>query len=138
MENKTLDTVLTAGAFVIGVLGLILGIMIMSGNEAVIGTAITLTLVLMGIAAGVAVIFGSYFLLTNIKKNMPLLLGLVGFVVIAFICYALASDEVLRTYDDSVTASSSQLSGAGLMVMYVLILAALAAAVIGEVLRIFK
>lgn len=138
MESKTLDTVLTVIAFIIGVAGLILGIRIMSGYEDVIGTAIWLVFGLMILAGGAAILFGLIQLLTNLKRNMSLLIGLIGFAVLAFICYNLASDEVLRTYGEGITSSTSQLSGMGLMVMYVLVIGALALAIIGEVVRIFK
>lgn len=138
MTSKTLDTVLTVLAFVIGVVGLILGIRIMSGYEDVIGSAIWLVFGLMILAGGAAVLFGLIQLFTNLKRNMSLLIGLIGFAVLAFICYNLASDEVLKTYGEGITSSTSQLSGMGLMVMYVLVVGALALAIIGEVVRIFK
>lgn len=138
MTAKTLDTVLTVIAFIIGVAGLILGIRIMSGYEDVIGTAIWLVFGLMILAGGAAVLFGLIQLLTNLKRNMSLLIGLIGFAVLAFICYNLASDEVLKTYGEGITPSTSKFSGMGLMVMYVLVIGALALAIIGEVVRIFK
>ena len=138
MTSKTLDTVLTVLAFVIGVVGLILGIRIMSGYEDVIGSAIWLVFGLMILAGGAAVLFGLIQLFTNLKRNMSLLIGLIGFAVLAFICYNLASDEVLKTYGEGITSSTSQLSGMGLMVMYVLVVGALALAIIGEIVRIFK
>jgi len=138
MESKTLDTVLTIIAFIIGVVGLILGIRIMSGYEDVIGSAIWMVFALMIVAGGAAILFGLFGLLTNLKRNISLLIGLIAFVVLAFICYNLASDDVLRTYGEDITASTSQLSGMGLMVMYVLVIVAVALAIIGEIVRIFK
>lgn len=138
MENKTLNTVLTGGSFLIGIVGLILGIMVMTGNEGVVGISITLAMVLMGIGAGVAILFGLFQLFSNIKKNLPMIISAVGFIILAIICYNLASAEIMPTYDDDITASSTQISGAGLLIMYVLIIGAVAAAVVGEVTRIFK
>src|SRR5690606_32877227 len=120
MENKTLDSVLTIGAFILGAIGLIMGIMIMGGNESVIGPSITLTMIVMGVATAVAVLFGLFHFVSNIKQNMPMLIGIVVFVILAIVCYNLASGEVLTTYPDDITESTSKLSGAGLMVMYVL------------------
>lgn len=136
--NKTLSTVLTLLAFVIGVVGLIMGILIMSGNEGVIDSAITLTMIVMLAAAVIAILFGLFHFLQNIKHNIPMLIGVVVFVIIAIICYNLAGSEVLKAYGEGITASTSKWSGAGLMVMYVLIIAAIVAALIGEVSRIFK
>ncbi len=138
MENKTLDTVLTIGAFIIGIIGLIMGIMIMIGNESVIGPAITLSMVVMGVAAVVAVLFGLFHFLTNIKQNIPMLIGVVVFVILAVVCYYIASDSLMPSYEADITPSASKMSGAGLMVMYVLVVVATAAALIGEVSRIFK
>lgn len=138
MENKTLDSVLTIGSFILGAIGLIMGIMIMGGNESVIGPSITLTMIVMGIAAAVAVLFGLFHFVSNIKRNMPMLIGIVVFVILAIVCYNISSGEVLSTYDKSITESTSKLSGAGLMVMYVLVIVAAGAAILGEVTRIFK
>ena len=138
MENKTLDSVLTIGSFILGAIGLIMGIMIMGGNESVIGPSITLTMIVMGVATAVAVLFGLFHFVSNIKQNMPMLIGIVVFVILAIVCYNLASGEVLTTYPDDITESTSKLSGAGLMVMYVLVIVAAGAAILGEVTRIFK
>ncbi len=138
MENKTLDTGLTIGAFVLGVVGLIMGIMIMVGNESVIGSAITLSMVLMGIAAGVAVIFGLFHLVSDFKRNIPMIIGAIGFIILAAICYSLASSDLMPTYEETITGATSKWSGAGLLLTYVLIIAALIVAVAGEVIKIFK
>lgn len=137
MNSDKLDTILTGVAFLIGVVGLVLGIRVMAGYEDAIGPSITLVFGLMIVAGGAAVIFGLIGLLTNLKGNMPLLIGIIGFAVLAFICYSIASDDVSR-YSEDITASASQLSGAGLMIMYVLVIGAVAMAIIGEVVRIFK
>ena len=138
MEDKKLSTGITAGAFVIGIIGFVMSIMIMVGYEYVIGPAITLTMVLMIAAAGVAILFGLYQLLTNIKKNISLLIGIVGFIILAVVCYLLASDEVLRSYGDGITPAVSKLSGAGLFLLYFLLIGATVAAIFSEVSRIFK
>ncbi|NEN23852.1 hypothetical protein G3O08_10100 [Cryomorpha ignava] len=138
MENKTLDSALTIGAFIIGIIGLIMGIMIMRGNESVVGPAITLSMVVMGVAAAVAILFGLFHFLTNIKRNIPMLIGIVVFVILAIVCYTLASDTVLQSYDPGITESESKLSGAGLLIMYVLVVVAAGAAIVGEITRIFK
>jgi hypothetical protein len=137
MDTKKLDTGLTILAFIIGIFGLILGIRIMLGYEDVIGTSIWLVFGLMIVAGGAAIIFGLVGLLTNLKRNMSLLIGIIGFAVLAFICYSIASDDVVR-YGEDISTTASQVSGAGLMIMYVLVVAAVLMAIIGEVVRIFK
>ena len=138
MENKTLNTVLTIGAFIIGVVGLIMSILIMMGNESVIGSAITLSMVVMGAAAVIAVLFGLYHFLANIKQNIPMLIGVVVFIIVAVICYNFASGEVLKSYGPDVSESASKWSGAGILIMYVLVIGAVIAALLGEISRIFK
>lgn len=138
MENKTLDTALTVLSLVIGVVGLIMGIMIMGGNESIIGSAITLSMVIMGVAAAIAILFGLVHFITHIKSNLPMLIGVVVFVILVIVCYNMASSEIMPSYSEDITASSSKMSGAGLMVMYVLVIIATAAALVGEVTRIFK
>ncbi|HKK39835.1 MAG TPA: hypothetical protein VJ949_10485 [Cryomorphaceae bacterium] len=137
MDTKKLDTGLTILAFIIGIIGLFLGIRIMVGYEDVIGTSIWLVFGLMILAGGAAIIFGLVQLLTNLKRNMSLLIGIIGFVVLAFICYSIASDDVSR-YSEDITTTASQVSGAGLMLMYILVIGAVVMAIIGEVVRIFK
>lgn len=138
MENKTLDTALTALSLVIGVVGLIMGIMIMVGYENVIGPAITLSMIVMGVAAAVAILFGIVHFLTHIKNNIPMLIGLVVFVILVIVCYNIASSAIMPSYSADITPTTSKLSGAGLMVMYVMVIVATAVALLGEVTRIFK
>lgn len=138
MENKTLNLVLNVLAFAIGIVGLFLSIRIMAGYEDVISTALWLVYILMIVAGGVAILFGLVGLFTNLRRNIPLLIGLVGFVVIALIAYNVASDEVLRSYSQDITPRTSQLSGMGIIVMYVMLIIAVITAILGEVMRLFK
>jgi len=147
MDNKKLDTILTIIAFIIGVAGIILGIVIMGtpevehydpGFQSLVSGTLQFTNVLLIIAAAAAVLFGLYYFITNIKSNIPLLIGVVVFVVIAVVSYSIAGDAVPSEYADELTPQTSQLSGAGLGVMYVLLIVALLSAVIGEISRIFK
>ena len=147
MDTKKIDTVLTIIAFVIGVTGIILGIVIGitpeaehgdPGFQSLVTGTIQFTNVLLIIGAAAAILFGLYYFATDIKKNIPLLVGVVVFVIIAIICYSVASDEVLPTYGEDITSATSRLSGAGLGVMYVLVVVAVVAALAGEIVRIFK
>jgi hypothetical protein len=138
MENKTLSTVLTIGAFILGVVGLVMGILIMAGSERLVGSAITLVMIVMGVGAAVALLFGLFHLFANIKNNVSLLIGLVGFAILAFICYSLASGEVLQSYDADITSAISKLSGGGLIVMYFLVGMGAVTAILGEIVGLFK
>ena len=134
---KKIGTGLTVAAFVIIVIGIVLSIQIALGYESSISPSLYLVYTCMIVAGGAALIFGLVQLVSNLKSNMSLLIGIIGFVVLAFICYSIASDDVSR-YSEEITASSAQASGAGLMLMYVLVLGAVALAIIGEVVRLFK
>ncbi len=145
MDNKKLSTVLTIVAAVIIAIGLVLSVMIMAGDDyydpdyqSLVLNTLNFTNVLLGIAAVIALGFGIFYFFTNIKKNIPLLIGVIVFGVLVVVCYSLASDALQPSYEDDITAAASQWSGAGLMVMYVLVAVALLAAVVGEISRIFK
>ena len=138
MDNKTLDTVLSIGSLIIGVIGLIMGVMIMVGYENIIGPAITWSMILIGISAAVAVLFGLVHFITHIKSNIPMLIGAVVFVILVIVCYNMASSALMPSYSADITPTTSKLSGAGLMVMYVMVIVATAVALLGEVTRIFK
>ncbi len=145
MDNKKLSTVLTIIAFVIAAVGIVLSVLIMTGDDyfdpsyqALVLNTLNFTNVLLGIAAVIALGFGIYYFFTNIKKNVPLLIGVVVFGVLVVICYSLASDALQPSYADDITNTASKWSGAGLMVMYVLVAVTVVVAVVGEISRIFK
>lgn len=138
MDNKVLNSVLSIGALAIGAIGLIVSIMIMVGNESVLDFALYFTYALLIAAAVIAVLFGLVYFATSIRSNIPMLIGIVVFAIIAIVSYNIASSEVLPHYVEGTTPMESKLSGAGLMVMYVLIVAAVFIAVVGEIVRIFK
>lgn len=138
MDNKTLNTVLSVLTFLLIVAGIVISARIMAGYEAAVGPAITLSMVLIGVGGGVALLFGIFQLVTNLKKNLRLLIALALFALIAFICYSIADDTVLRSYPEATTASGVKFSEAGIYVMYVLVIGAALTAIISEVSRIFK
>lgn len=138
MEDNKLNTGLTILSFVLIAVGFFMGIRIMIGYEDMVGPAITLSMILMGVGAGVAVLFGLYQLLTNIKKNMRMLIGLAVFAILVIISYSLADDTVLRSYPEGTSSGGVKTSEAGIFVMYLLIGIAAAAAIIAEVSRLFK
>jgi hypothetical protein len=138
MEDNKLSTGLTILSFVLIAVGFFMGIRIMIGYEDMVGPAITLSMILMGVGAGVALLFGLYQLLTNIKKNVRMLIGLAGFAILVLISYSLADDTVLRSYPDGTSSGGVKISEAGIFVMYILIGIAAIAAIIAEVSRLFK
>lgn len=138
MDNNKLSTGLTIMAFAIIVVGLFMSIRIMMGYEDMVGSAITLSMVLIGVAAGVAVIFGIVQLATNLKKNLSMLVGLAVFAVVAVIAYSMADDTILRSYPDGTTSTGVKFSEAGIYLMYILVVLAALTAIVAEVSRLFK
>lgn len=138
MDNSKLTTGLSLLSFAIIAVGLFMSIRIMIGYEDMVGSAITLSMVLIGVGAGVAVLFGIFQLLTNLKKNLSMLVGLAVFVVIAIVAYSMADDTILRTYPEGTTAGGVKFSEAGIFLMYFLVVLAAITAIVAEVSRLFK
>ncbi len=146
-KSKKLDTVLTVLAAVVCIVGFVLCIRMLVADESehytegfqslVTGT-LQFTNVLLIIGAVAAVGFGLWYFITDIKNRIPTLIGIVVFVVLGLIGYSLASDTVLSTYPEGITAETSKWSEGGLIFMYILVVIAIGAALIGEVSRIFK
>ncbi len=95
------------------------------GEEGLVGNSILdnyirLAYIALIICAFLSILFPMLFMIQNPKNTLKMLAGLVGFVVIGFICYALASNsfnivelETLKT-----TAETSKIVGAGLYFTY--------------------
>jgi hypothetical protein len=102
----------------------------------------TLTLLALVICTAAALLFGLYFFFTNIKKRLPTLAGMVGFVLIGLVSfYVLADKTVLRAYEVGgmkVTEQESQFAGGGIYMVYLLGVIALVAILWTEISRLFK
>jgi hypothetical protein len=143
MSEKTIRLGTTVLSFAIGIVGLIILLIILSSDDnspsqlGAIDTGIRLSMYTMIAAAALALIFGISQFVGNIKGNMSVLIGVVAFVILGFISYALATSEVLPAYG-SISETTSRLSGAGLFFTYILLITAALTAILGEVLRLFK
>lgn len=138
MDNKVLTSVLSGGALLLGGIGIVVALMLMFGNEDILDFALYYTYALLIAAAVVAVLYGLFYFVTSIKSNIPMLAGIVVFVILAIIAYSVATSEVLPHYPDGTTAMEVKLSDAGLIVLYVLTVVTVVIAILGEILRIFK
>lgn len=138
MNNTKLTTGLNIFAFAIIAIGLFMSVRIMMGYEDMVGSAITLSMVLIIAGAGVAVVFGAAQLLSNVKKNLSLLIGIAVFVVVALIAYSMADDTILKSYPANITTGEVKFAEAGIYVMYILLGMGALAAVGAEISRIFK
>lgn len=90
------------------------------------------------LAGAVAVGFGLYFMVTNIKKSIPMLVGIVVFGLVLLISWLSAGDETLRAYGTEITSGVSQYAGAGINMVYILGAGAIIAIVASEVSKILK
>ena len=101
-------------------------IILAKGEDGLIGNSILdnyirLAYIALIICAFLTILFPVLFMIQNPKNTLKMLAGLVGFVVIGFICYALGSNsfnivelETLKT-----TAETSKIVGAGLYFTYI-------------------
>lgn len=107
-----------------------------------VGAAMYVCYIAFIVAALIGIGFGIFHFLTNIKNSKGTLIGLLVFAVVLVVSYALASDEVLRSYALGDGSSPSpelvKISGAGIIAFYIFGLLAIVAAVFAEVSRLFK
>ena len=75
----------------IAIIGSIMFLMILlDDNEDAISSAITLSLWSIYIGAGIAVLFGIYHFVSNVKNNKKSLIGIVAFVLVIIISRTMA------------------------------------------------
>ncbi|MFM1931848.1 MAG: hypothetical protein RL226_1151 [Bacteroidota bacterium] len=104
--------------------------------------ALVISEVAMIACAAAAVIFGLIYFLGNIKSKMASLYGVLAFAGLAIVSFfVLSGNEVLSVYKEAgelVSPEISQMTGGGLILVYLLSAAALVAIVWTEVGRFFK
>jgi hypothetical protein len=145
MNTKTINialSVLKIAIILIGVISLLMVISNADASSEKIGSLVNPALYVVYFAAILggltAVGFGLYFIATNVKKSIPVLAGILGFILIAIISYSSSSNEVLRAYGDGITEGISQYAGAGVIMIYVLGTVAVLSIIWAEVSKIFK
>lgn len=153
MENQGMKTGLGIARIVIAVIGVILCGLIISNadSEMPVGEAMVvqggnldgalwITYILVVLCAAAAVVYGLVNVIRNPKGNMGSVLGVVGMVVVFLIAYyGIADGSVTdKQAAEGVTSSISLMTGAGLMVLYVVTIITLVTVVWAEVSRIFK
>jgi hypothetical protein len=117
---KTSKTIVTIAIAIISLLGLIGYVVILNGEGTIVkdglethddyaaGLMIQFTMVLTLIALAIAVIWGVIRLALNIKKNIPVLVGIGLFAIFMVIMKSLTNSEM------PITASSGSISTEGL------------------------
>jgi len=143
MNTKVTGIVSKVFQYGIGIIGAIFFFMILSGNDpegAYISRAINLSLWSIYIGAGIAVLFGLYQFVVNIKHNKKGLIGIIAFVVIIFVANMLAKKQPVtdKLLEKGATTQDLLMTDSGLYTFYFLIIIAILAIVFSEVSRILK
>ncbi|MCB0770376.1 MAG: hypothetical protein KDC00_08220 [Flavobacteriales bacterium] len=135
MEHKSNARIGQIILWLIVALGVVLFIMIMLGNEAGIDGGLYLTYAVLGIGVVLAVLSGLMSLFTggNLKSA---LIPLVALAAMFIVSYVLADGAVKPTW--TISESTSKLIGAGLIMTGIAAGVAVAAAIYGGVMKLFK
>lgn len=152
MSEQLLSKVLLGLKFVVGILGVILFIVILTGektsetgeslhNLGAIDGGIMLATYTFLLCIGIWLVFGVLNIVTNIKKSIPLLISVTIFLIIFGIAYSMASDEIMETWKkkpDLFTPGNIKWSDVGIYTMYSMIFITVGAILYGEISKIFK
>ena len=152
MNEKLLNYILLGVKFLVGGIGLILCLMIMSGetetpdgeklhNTTAINGGLILSYIVFGGCLLIWLGFGLWNIISDIKKSIPLLISVAVFGLVVFIAYSLASEELLETWKkkpDMFTPGNLRWSDVGLFTMYIMILTTILVIVYNEISKFFK
>ena len=152
MDNQGIKAGLGIARMVIAVIGVILcGLIISSADSEMpvveamqvqggkLNVALWITYILILLSAAAAVIYGIANVISNPKRNMGAVLGVVALVLVFIISYyVFADDYVAPKFITTVSGTESLVAGAGLMTLYVVTIITLGAVVYAEVSRLFK
>ena len=135
MEHKNSARIGQIVLWLVMGLGLVFFLMIMSGNSAGIDGGLYLTYAVFGLGILLAVLSGvmSLFSGGNIKST---LIPLVAFIGLFAVAYVMADGTVKPEWN--ITESTSKLIGAGLIMTGIAAVVAIAAAIYGGVMALFK
>ncbi len=114
-------------ALILALAGAVFAFMLISGNESQIGGMLTVAYVILALVLASVVIFTLMNLLTHSEALKSTLTGLGAFAVVALICYFILANGVETDLRDGkkLSASGSQLVGAGLYMFYALAIIAI-------------
>ena len=125
---------------IIVIAGIILGVMIVSGNEGQIGSILYLAYIVLAIIIFFVVLFTLKNTFSNKHTLKSTLTSLGAFVLVALICYfGLASGVETPLRDgDLLSEGGSRLVGAGLYMFYALVFIAIGSIVFNGVKKTFS
>ena len=137
MQENKINLILNVVKLGIVALGIVFVLMILFGNEAMVGSALSLTYIALIACAVAAIGFGVYLFLSNIKNNKTGLISLGAFAAIILIAYATASSDI-PAIKQQVTEGTVKMVGGGIVAFYILLIGAVGAIVYAEVSKLFK
>ena len=124
----------------IAIIGSIMFLMILlNDDEGAISSAITLSLWSIYIASGIAVLFGVFHFVTNIKNNKKGLIGIVAFVLVIIISRTLAKGQDMTTAMlEKADEGQILMTDTGLYMLYILMGITILSIAFAEVSRLLK
>lgn len=152
MSEKNLNYILLGLKFLVGILGVLFFIMIITGektsetgedlhNLGAIDSSIMLATYTFLLCLGIWAVFGIINIVSNIKNSIPLLISIVIFGIILGIAYSMASDEILETWKkkpDLFSPGNVKWSDVGIFTTYFMLVLTIGAIVYGEISKLFK
>lgn len=147
MDSKILGYVLNGLKFLVAIFGIILFVLIVSGetNEELNGpvsNALSLSQYVVYACAITILGFGIYHVARDVKKNIPILIGIALFCIILFIGYSMADGSEMTVVNgpnvELITSTVSKWSGAGLKMLYVLLGITLLVSLFSEVKKLIR
>lgn len=126
MDKKILNIFKIVSLILIALAVVFQAIVLVKGEDGLIGNSILdnyirLAYIALIICAFLSILFPILFMVQNPKNAIKMLIGLAGFVVIGFICYALASNtfNIVQLETLKTTAEASKMVGAALYFTYI-------------------
>jgi hypothetical protein len=109
------------------------------GTESTINILLIISYILMAVSMVGAIIFPLYHMVTDFSKAKGALLGLVGIGLLFGLSFVMSDNEVLASYEKfNITPILSQFIGSSLVMNYILGIAVIVIALLGEVYNAFK
>lgn len=152
MSDKVLNYILLGIKSLIGVIGVILFIMILLGEQTsesgeklhavgAIDGGIVLSYIVSILCIVLWIVFAAWGIVANFKKSLPMLASLGVFAILFAISYSMASDEIMETWKkkpDLFTPFNIKWTDVGIYIMYFMLVFTVLAIVITEITKLFK
>jgi hypothetical protein len=146
MNSKIIGYGLNGLKYLIVVFGSILFAMIVTGDagelDGPVSNALSLSTWVIYLCAAAIISYGIYHVIRDVKKNIPVLIGIALFAVIMLIGYSMAEGVETEVHNGPevtiISATVSKWSGAGLKMLYVLLGITVAVSIFSEVKKLIR